>query len=92
MSEPSEPSESFEEALTLLEESVERLEAGDLKLEEALAVFEQGVAAARTCSQWLDQTRKRVQVLTSDDEGQFRLDFLDGEEDEGEEVLDDALL
>ena len=81
----SEPSESFEEALTLLEESVERLEAGDLKLEEALAVFEQGVAASRTCSQWRDQTRKRVQVLTSDDEGQFRLDFLDGEEDEGEE-------
>ena len=63
----SEPSESFEEALTLLEESVERLEAGDLKLEETLAVFEQGVAASRTCSQWLDQTRKRVQVLTSDD-------------------------
>ena len=81
----SEPSESFEEALTLLEESVERLEAGELKLEEALAVFEQGVAASRTCSQWLDQTRKRVQVLTSDDEGQFRLDFLDGEEDEGDE-------
>ena len=81
----SEPSESFEEALTLLEESVERLEAGDLKLEEALAVFEQGVAASRTCSQWLDQTRKRVQVLTSDDEGQFRRDFLDGEEDEDEE-------
>ena len=81
----SEPSESFEEALTLLEESVERLEAGDLKLEEALAVFEQGVAASRTCSQWLDQTRKRIQVLTSDDEGQFRLDFLDGEEDESEE-------
>ena len=80
----SEPSESFEEALTLLEKSVERLEAGDLKLEEARAVFEQGVAASRTCSQWLDQTRKRVQVLTSDDEGQFRLDFLDGEEDEDE--------
>ena len=80
----SEPSESFEEALTLLEESVERLEAGDLKLEEALAVFEQGVAASRTCSQWLDHTRKRVQVLTADDEGQFRLDFLDGEEDKNE--------
>ncbi len=80
----SEPSESFEEALTLLEESVERLEASDLKLEEALAVFEQGVAASRTCSQWLDQTRKRVQVLTADDEGQVRLDFLDGEEDEDE--------
>ena len=78
-------SKSFEESLAQLEESVEHLEAGDLKLEEALAVFEKGVAAARACSQWLDQTRKRIQVLTADDEGQFRLDFLDGEEDENEE-------
>ena len=78
-------SESFEAALSLLEESVERLETGDLKLEEALAVFEKGVAASRTCSQWLDQTRKRVQVLTADDEGQFRLDFLDGDEEEDED-------
>ena len=81
----SELSKSFEESLALLEESVERLEAGDLKLEEALTVFEQGVVASRTCSQWLDQTRKRVQVLTADEEGQFRLDFLDGEEEQGEE-------
>ena len=78
-------SKSFEESLAQLEDSVEHLEAGDLKLEEALAVFEKGVAASRACSQWLDQTRKRVQVLTADDEGQFRLDFLDGEEDENEE-------
>ena len=42
------------------------------------------MVASRACNQWLDQTRKRVQVLTDDDEGQFRLDFLDGEE-EGEE-------
>lgn len=78
-------SESFEEALTLLEESVERLEAGDLKLEQALATFEKGVAASRACSQWLDQTRKRVQVLTTDDEGEFRLDFLDGDDDDDDE-------
>ena len=70
-------SESFEAALSLLEESVERLETGDLKLEEALAVFEKGVAASRTCSQWLDQTRKRVQVLTTDEGDEFHLDFLD---------------
>ena len=35
-------SESFEESLAVLEESVQRLEAGDLKLEEALEVFEKG--------------------------------------------------
>lgn len=74
-------SETFEEALAVLEESVQRLEAGDLKLEEALEVFEKGVAASRACGQWLDQTRERVQVLTADAEGQFRLSFLDEEDD-----------
>ncbi len=74
-------SESFEEALAVLEESVQRLEAGDLKLEEALEIFEKGVAASRTCGQWLDQTRERVQVLTAEAEGQFRLSFLDDEDD-----------
>ena len=72
-------SKSFEEALTLLEDSVERLEAGDLKLEEALEVFEKGVTASRSCAQWLDQTRKRVQILTAEDQGHFRLSFLDEE-------------
>ena len=72
-------SKSFDEALTLLEDSVERLEAGDLKLEEALEVFEKGVTASRSCAQWLDQTRKRVQVLTAEDQGDFRLSFLDEE-------------
>ncbi len=74
-------SESFEQSLTILEESVQRLEAGDLKLEEALEVFEKGVAASRACGQWLDQTRQRVQVLTADAEGQFRLSFLNDEDD-----------
>ena len=73
-------SESFEESIAVLEESLQRLEAGDLKLEEALEVFEKGVAASRTCSQWLDQTRERVQVLTADAEGQFSLSFLDDDQ------------
>ncbi len=75
-------SESFEEALAVLEASVQRLEAGDLKLEEALELFEKGVAASRVCGQWLDQTRERVQVLTADAEGQFHLSFLDDEDDQ----------
>ena len=80
MSEPS----SFEEALEILEKSVGRLESGDLKLEEALQIFEQGISASRACSRWLDQTRKRVQLLTADEEGEFHLSFLDEEEDEAE--------
>jgi exodeoxyribonuclease VII small subunit len=72
-------SNTFEEALALLEQSVERLETGDLKLEEALSVFEKGVAASRSCNKWLEETRKRVQVLTTDEGGEFRLDFLDAD-------------
>ena len=73
-------SNTFEEALALLEQSVERLETGDLKLEEALSVFEKGVAASRSCNKWLEETRKRVQVLTTDEGDEFRLDFLDSSE------------
>jgi exodeoxyribonuclease VII small subunit len=77
-------SSTFEEALALLEQSVERLETGDLKLEEALSVFEKGVAASRSCNKSLEETRKRVQVLTTDEGGEFRLDFLDADPDADE--------
>ncbi len=72
---------TFEDALEILEDSVARLETGDLKLEEALQIFEQGVGASRACARWLDQTRKRVQVLTTDEQGDFHLSFLDEEEE-----------
>ena len=73
---------SFEEALEILEDSVARLESGDLNLEEALEVFEQGVSASRACTRSLDQVRKRVQVLVADEQGDFQLSFLDEEEEE----------
>ena len=79
MSEP-----SFEEALEQLEDSVDRLESGDLNLEEALQVFEQGITASRTCTRWLDQTRKRVQVLVADESGDLHLSFLEEEASDAE--------
>ena len=70
---------TFEEALEQLEDSVERLESGDMKLEDALSVFEDGVMASRVCNSLLDQTRKRVQVLADGKDGEFTLSFLDEE-------------
>ena len=81
--------DSFEQALERLEESVEQLESGDLNLAEALDVFEQGIAASRACTQWLDQTRKRVQVLIAESGGDFRLSFLDPVDDLDEEEIED---
>jgi exodeoxyribonuclease VII small subunit len=53
----------FEEALKQLEAIVTRLEGGDLPLEEALSVFEEGVRLTKLCSQRLDEAERRVNIL-----------------------------
>jgi exodeoxyribonuclease VII small subunit len=79
------PTATFEEALAQLEDSAARLEGGELPLEEALQVFERGIAASRLCARHLDQARKRVQVLLEDGPDDFRLEFLDGDEEPEEQ-------
>ncbi len=55
---------TFEEQLKTLESVVERLEKGDLALEESLALFEQGVNLSEACKNELDAAEGRIQVLT----------------------------
>ena len=64
-----------------LEDSVLRLESGELTLEESLEIFERGIAASRTCTRFLDETRKRVQLLIEEAGGDLRLEFLDSDEE-----------
>lgn len=59
---------SFEEALKELEETVAKLEAGDLTLEESLACFERGQALSKYCQEVLEQAQLKVEVLTADGE------------------------
>ncbi len=59
---------SFEEALQQLEQTVAQLEAGDLTLEESLALFEQGQKLSAYCQSVLEQAQLRVEVLTADGE------------------------
>lgn len=53
----------FEESLSDLQTLVERLESGDLSLEESLATFEQGIALTRDCQSALQDAEQRIQVL-----------------------------
>lgn len=55
---------TFEEALAELEEIVERLDAGELLLEEALALFERGQTLAAHCGEQLEAASLRVEQLT----------------------------
>ena len=54
---------TFEEQLKSLETVVDRLEKGDLALDESLALFEQGVQLSDACKQQLEAAEGRVQVL-----------------------------
>jgi len=53
----------FEEALKQLEAIVSRLEIGDLPLEEALSIFEEGIRLTKLCSQRLSEAERRVNIL-----------------------------
>jgi exodeoxyribonuclease VII small subunit len=61
----------FEEALKELEETVNRLERGDLSLEEALKLFEEGVKLSRYCHKKLDEAQKKVEILLKNETGQM---------------------
>jgi len=59
---------SFEASLHRLTEVVEKLESGELGLEESLTLFEEGVGLARAAQQRLDAAEKRVEELVRVDE------------------------
>jgi exodeoxyribonuclease VII small subunit len=54
----------FERTLAELEDTVRRLEAGDLPLEESLGAFEKGVTLVRTLHSRLDAVQMRIDELT----------------------------
>jgi len=53
----------FERSLQELEALVEKMEAGDLSLEESLKQFERGVQLTRACQKALTQAEQKVQIL-----------------------------
>ena len=55
---------SFEQALGELEALVERMEGGELTLDESLTAFERGIALTRTCQQALQAAEQKVEILT----------------------------
>lgn len=66
---PQESRPTFEEAYSRLEVIVRKLEAGEVKLEEALVLFEEGVALTRLCASLLDKAEARIRMLVSGESG-----------------------
>ena len=59
---------SYEESREELIEVVRTLEAGGTTLEESLALWERGEALAKTCQEWLDGARKRLDEAMAEGE------------------------
>ncbi len=73
MTESPPPAESFETHLVRLEEIVDRLEADGVSLDEALRLFEEGVARLREASAVLERADGEVRRLVEGADGTFSL-------------------
>lgn len=60
---------AFEEALERLEILVNKLEEGNLPLEESLQLFAEGIQLTRQCSKKLEQAENQISILMEDSEG-----------------------
>lgn len=68
---------SFEESISELEEIVERLESGNVTLDESLELFEKGIKLSKNCQKMLDTAEKKVSILMTTDDGEIvKEDFI----------------
>jgi exodeoxyribonuclease VII small subunit len=69
---PDEP--TFEQALQQLEQIVQKLEKGELPLEDSLRLYEEGIRLSRLCHGKLEEAEGRIEVLMKDARGEPVLD------------------
>jgi exodeoxyribonuclease VII small subunit len=68
------PALTFEAALQRLELIVQRLEKGELTLEESLTLYEEGIQLSRLCHAKLEEAEGKIELLVKDARGDLVLD------------------
>ncbi|NLL61338.1 MAG: exodeoxyribonuclease VII small subunit [Candidatus Atribacteria bacterium] len=63
---------SFEDSLKQLENIVEELEKGELNLDEALKLYEEGMYFSDKCLEKLNETKQKVEKLTKEADTKYR--------------------
>ena len=77
---------SFEEAVSLLEQTVQALESGGLTLAESTAMYERGMKLARICNEMLNSAEARITRIRTTYGEQMRMV---APEDDGFDSMDD---
>jgi exodeoxyribonuclease VII small subunit len=78
----------FEQKLTALELVVEKLERGDMSLEESVRLFEEGITLSNACKRDLAAAEGKIQVL-AEQGSELVITDLTVETDIGEEEEDE---
>ena len=79
----------FEDKLTALEAVVERLERGELTLEDSVRLFEEGVHLSNACKLELEKAEGRIQVLVETQGGGVQVAEMDAEEEDLDYEMDE---
>ncbi|MBM3127964.1 MAG: exodeoxyribonuclease VII small subunit [Chloroflexi bacterium] len=82
MVKPKDKPQSFESLFRELETTVAKLEAGDLALDESLALFQRGMELAQQCGAMIDAAELRIKELVPRGEELVAEDFSEEESDE----------
>ncbi len=62
---------NFENQLDRLKDIVDQMEKGNVKLEDALKLFEEGVGIYSTCNTLLEDAEQKIKIMTSEGESDF---------------------
>lgn len=63
---------NFEKLFKELEEIVDKMESGDLSLQESLELFEKGMKISKILKKELDSIEHRVEILLKDEDGNLK--------------------
>lgn len=74
MSEP-----TFEQSIAELEQIVQRLERGDVPLEEALTAFQTGIALSKKCKDQLTNAEKTLAKMMNDQDEELPFEGVEGD-------------
>jgi exodeoxyribonuclease VII small subunit len=66
---------NFEEAMEKLEQIVSKLESGDVPLEQAIELFQEGMKLSQLCGQKLEQVERKIEMLIEEEGGYGKKPF-----------------
>jgi exodeoxyribonuclease VII small subunit len=75
---------SFEQAMEKLEQIVNRLENGDVPLEQAIELFQDGMKLSHLCGQKLEVVERKIETLMEENGTLVKKPFQSVQEDKGE--------